>query len=61
MARIMSFVTVVFLLVPIVAPAIGKLVLDYFDWQSIFLMQLWFSGAVALWFWKRQPETLTEQ
>ncbi len=58
MARIMSFVTVVFLLVPIVAPAIGKLVLDYFDWQSIFLMQLWFSGAVALWFWKRQPETL---
>ena len=58
MARIMSFVTVVFLLVPIVAPAIGKLVLDYFDWQSIFLMQLWFSGAVALWFWKRQRETL---
>jgi len=58
MARIMSFVTVVFLLVPIVAPAIGKLVLDHFDWQSIFLMQLWCSGAVALWFWKRQPETL---
>ena len=58
MARIMSFVTVVFLLVPIVAPAIGKLVLDHFDWQSIFLMQLWCSGVVALWFWKRQPETL---
>ena len=58
MARIMSFVTVVFLLVPIVAPAIGKLVLDHFDWQSIFLMQLWCSGAVAIWFWKRQPETL---
>ncbi len=58
MARIMSFVTVVFLLVPIVAPAIGKMVLDNFDWQSIFLMQLWCSGAVALWFWKRQPETL---
>lgn len=58
MARIMSFVTVVFLLVPIVAPAIGKMVLDNFDWQSIFLMQLWCSGAVALWFWRRQPETL---
>lgn len=58
MARIMSFVTVVFLLVPIVAPAIGKMVLDQFDWQSIFLMQLWCSGALALWFWKRQPETL---
>jgi DHA1 family bicyclomycin/chloramphenicol resistance-like MFS transporter len=58
MARIMSFVTVVFLLVPIVAPALGKMVLDNFDWQSIFLMQLWCSGAVAVWFWKRQPETL---
>lgn len=58
MARIMSFVTVVFLLVPIVAPAIGKMVLDNFDWQSIFMMQLWCSGAVAIWFWKRQPETL---
>lgn len=58
MARIMSFVTVVFLLVPIVAPALGKMVLDNFDWQSIFLMQLWCSGAVAIWFWKRQPETL---
>lgn len=34
------------------------MVLDNFDWQSIFLMQLWCSGAVAVWFWKRQPETL---
>ena len=29
MARIMSFVTVVFLLIPIVAPAMGKFVLDH--------------------------------
>ncbi len=58
MARIMSFVTVVFIVVPIVAPAIGKLVLDHFDWQSIFLIQLLFSGAVTVWFWKRQSETL---
>ena len=31
MARIMSFVTVVFILIPIVAPAFGKLVLDALD------------------------------
>jgi len=60
MARIMSFVTVVFLLVPIVAPAAGKLVLDYLDWQSIFYMQLFFSALVCFWFWKRQRETLLE-
>ncbi|MEL6810701.1 MAG: multidrug effflux MFS transporter [Bacteroidota bacterium] len=58
MARIMSFVTVVFLLVPIVAPALGKFVLDHYNWQSIFYVQLIFCGLVAIWFWRRQPETL---
>ena len=32
MARIMSFVTVVFLLVPTVAPAAGKFILDHYNW-----------------------------
>jgi DHA1 family bicyclomycin/chloramphenicol resistance-like MFS transporter len=58
MARIMSFVTVVFLLVPIVAPAMGKLILDYYNWQGIFYIQVLISFLVAFWFWKRQPETL---
>ena len=58
MARIMSFVTVVFLLIPIIAPAMGKLVLDHFDWQSIFYIQVLFSVLVSLWFWRKQPETL---
>ncbi len=58
MARIMSFVTVVFLLIPIIAPAMGKLVLDHFDWQTIFYVQVLFSVLVSFWFWRRQPETL---
>ncbi|KAA3620533.1 MAG: MFS transporter [Flavobacterium sp.] len=58
MARIMSFVTVVFLLVPIVAPALGKLVLDLHNWQGIFYIQIFISLLVAFWFWKRQAETL---
>ena len=37
MARIMSFITVVFLLVPIVAPAMGKFILNLYNWQAIFL------------------------
>ena len=59
MARIMSFVTVVFLLVPIVAPALGKLVLDLHNWQGIFYIQIFISLLVAFWFWKRQAETLS--
>lgn len=58
MARIMSFVTVVFLLVPIVAPAFGKLVLDHYNWQAIFYFQLVIGAVVCLWFYLRQPETL---
>lgn len=58
MARIMSFITVVFILVPIVAPAIGKGILDHYDWKAIFYIQLVFSVLVSFWFWKRQKETL---
>lgn len=58
MARIMSFITSVFLLVPVIAPAMGKFVLDHYNWQAIFYIQLIFSILVSFWFWKRQPETL---
>ncbi|MDH7446440.1 multidrug effflux MFS transporter [Aquimarina sp. 2201CG14-23] len=58
MARIMSFITVVFILVPIIAPAIGKSVLDHYNWQAIFYIQLVFGVLVTFWFWKRQDETL---
>jgi len=58
MARIMSFITVVFLLVPIIAPALGKLVLEIYNWEAIFYFQLVVVLVVSLWFWFRQPETL---
>jgi len=59
MARIMSFVTVVFILVPVVAPALGKFVLDQYNWRGIFYIQVFISILVSWWFWKRQPETLS--
>jgi DHA1 family bicyclomycin/chloramphenicol resistance-like MFS transporter len=58
MAKIMSFVVAFFILVPVVAPAIGKLILDAAGWKSIFYVQMVFVLAVAIWFWKRQKETL---
>jgi len=58
MARIMSFVTVVFLLIPIVAPALGKFILDYYSWEGIFYVQIVFAILVSIWFWRRQAETL---
>jgi len=52
-------VTVVFILVPVVAPAMGKFVLDYYNWHGIFYIQVIISLLVSLWFFKRQPETLS--
>lgn len=61
MAKIMSFIVVIFILVPVVAPAIGKLMLDAYGWKSIFYSQLIFGVFVMFWLWKRQPETLKEE
>ena len=58
MARIMSFVTAIFILIPVVAPALGKTILDTFGWKAIFHFQVVFGIAVGIWFWLRQPETL---
>ena len=61
MAKVMSFVVAIFILVPVVAPALGKIMLDLYGWQSIFYSQLLFGLAVMLWLWKRQPETLKRE
>ncbi len=58
MARIMSFIFMVFILVPMVAPALGQLVLTVASWRAIFLMYLLLAVFVALWLGIRQPETL---
>jgi DHA1 family bicyclomycin/chloramphenicol resistance-like MFS transporter len=58
MARVMSFITVIFLLVPVIAPALGKILLDAYGWKSIFYSQLIIGVFIMLWVWKRQPETL---
>ncbi|WP_047245833.1 multidrug effflux MFS transporter [Maribacter thermophilus] len=58
MAKIMSFVTAFFILIPVVAPAFGKAVMQVMGWQGIFYAQLFFALVVCVWFYKRQQETL---
>lgn len=61
MAKIISFVVAFFILIPVVAPAIGKLILDFCGWQAIFYFQILFGLFITIWFWKRQPETLKKE
>jgi len=58
MAKIISIVVMVFLIVPIIAPTLGQFLLKFYDWQSIFYFNLFFGFFIIIWFWKRQPETL---
>ena len=58
MARIMSSILTVFILVPLVAPALGQLVLARASWRAIFLLLLVLAVLALLWFLLRQPETL---
>lgn len=58
MAKILSIVTMTFILVPVIAPILGQFLLIHFGWKSIFTVNLAFGFLVILWFWRRQPETL---
>ena len=58
MARIMSFVMAVFILVPILAPSIGQLMLLIADWRFIFYGLVVVGIIDFLWLAIRQPETL---
>lgn len=61
MAKIMSFIVVIFLLVPMIAPALGKIMLELYGWKSIFYFQALLGLLVTVWLWKRQPETLNSK
>ncbi len=58
MAKILSFIVMVFILVPVIAPTLGQFLLHFYNWESIFYLNLIFGFLVMLWFWQRQPETL---
>jgi MFS transporter, DHA1 family, multidrug resistance protein len=58
MARVMSLVTAVFILVPIIAPAIGQAVLGAFGWRAVFVVYLVMGFITSVWFGLRQEETL---
>ncbi len=58
MAKILSIVVMVFILVPIIAPTLGQFLMNHYHWKSIFIFTLVYGLLVMFWFWLRQPETL---
>ena len=58
MAQIMSMVMAVFILVPMLAPAIGQAVIQFLPWRYCFGLLLLMAVTATFWFALRQPETL---
>ncbi len=61
MARIMSFVMSVFMLVPIIAPSVGQVALDIANWRFIFGGLTVMALIAWLWLAFRQEETLAPE
>lgn len=59
MARIMSSIMAVFIIVPALAPAIGQGIIILAGWHAIFGGLLSLMLIMMLWFGRRQPETLS--
>jgi MFS transporter, DHA1 family, multidrug resistance protein len=58
MAQIMSLVMIVFMIVPVVAPAFGQAVIALAGWREIFIALAGYGLILAVWGGLRMPETL---
>lgn len=58
MAKVMSLNMGIFITVPILAPAIGSVIMLFGGRQALFAAMLATGVLLAFWFWRRMPETL---
>jgi DHA1 family bicyclomycin/chloramphenicol resistance-like MFS transporter len=58
MARMMSTIMVVFMVVPVLAPFLGQTVLLFAGWRYIFVLMAGLAALVGLWTWRDLPESL---
>ncbi|ETX29904.1 MFS transporter [Roseivivax isoporae] len=58
MARVMSFMFTLFILVPMVAPALGQGIVAVAGWRGVFVMYLVLALGLGAWMMLGHPETL---
>lgn len=58
MARVMSFMFTLFILVPMIGPALGQGIVALAGWRGVFVMYLMLALALGSWMVLRHPETL---
>jgi DHA1 family bicyclomycin/chloramphenicol resistance-like MFS transporter len=61
MARVMSYVMIVFMIVPIVAPSVGQLIVTYAEWEWIFILLGSIGAILFVWAFLRLRESLPRE
>ncbi len=61
MAKRMSLVFLIFMVVPIIAPSVGQIVLWFAGWRAIYFLFAASAFFVGLWIYFRLPETLAPE
>ncbi|MDP3674565.1 MAG: multidrug effflux MFS transporter [Novosphingobium sp.] len=57
MARLLSLIGVIFMIVPMIAPTLGQGVLAVAGWRWIFWLTAFLGIVMTIWIWFRLPET----
>jgi DHA1 family bicyclomycin/chloramphenicol resistance-like MFS transporter len=58
MAEVMSLIFMTFMVVPVIAPAIGQLIMFSGHWQAIFMFMAVLAAVIQLWAFVRMAETM---
>lgn len=58
MARVMSIIMMIFILVPAIAPTLGQAVMHLSGWRAIFMLYIGYSLLIGTWIAFRLEETL---
>jgi DHA1 family bicyclomycin/chloramphenicol resistance-like MFS transporter len=61
MARVMSIIMGIFIMVPVLAPSLGQFLLLVMPWRGLFILLSVICMSGTVWLLLRQPETLAEK
>jgi len=61
MAKVMSLVMMIFIMVPAIAPSLGQAILLFASWRYVFVLYVIYAVIIGVWIFLRLEETLPKE
>jgi len=61
MAKVMSLVMMIFIMVPAIAPSLGQAILLFASWRYVFVLYIFYALIIGVWIFLRLEETLPKE